>query len=86
MAGLERSARVYDLRHTHASIAAAAGMSLLIIGKLLGHSNAATTARYSHLHDDPVRAAADRVGAVIGNAMNGGNGGGDVVRIGKVKP
>jgi integrase len=75
LAGLEKSARVYDLRHTTASIAAAAGLSLLVIGKLLGHSNAATTARYSHLHDDPVRAAVDRVGAVLGSAMNGTKGG-----------
>ena len=33
------------------------GQSLVIIGKLLGHSQPATTARYAHLADDPVKAA-----------------------------
>jgi integrase len=40
-------------------------MSLPIIGALLGHSQPATTARYSHLMDDPLRRATDRVGAVV---------------------
>lgn len=59
------SARLHDLRHTYASLLASAGMSLPIIGALLGHSQPATTARYSHLMDDPLRRATDRVGAVV---------------------
>ena len=59
------SARIHDLRHTYASVLASAGLSLPIIGALLGHSQPATTARYSHLLDDPLRAATERVGAIV---------------------
>jgi integrase len=62
--------RIHDLRHTHASIAAAHGSSLQIIGALLGHSKIATTERYAHLADHPVRAAAEAIGATIEAAMN----------------
>ena len=41
-----------------------------MIGALLGHRNTATTERYAHLSDDPVRAAADRIAAEIEGAMN----------------
>jgi integrase len=58
-------ARVHDLRHTYASILASSGLSLPIIGALLGHTQAATTARYAHLLDDPLRAATERAGSVI---------------------
>lgn len=57
--------RLHDLRHTFASVSALGGKSLLIIGKLLGHRNARTTARYAHLGDDPVKVAADQAGADI---------------------
>ena len=62
---VEPSARIHDLRHTYASLLASAGLSLPIIGALLGHSQPATTARYAHLMDDPLRAATERVGAII---------------------
>jgi len=58
-------ARMHDLRHTYASVLASAGLSLQVIGALLGHSQPSTTARYSHLFDDPLRAATERVGAII---------------------
>jgi integrase len=58
-------ARLYDLRHSFASVGAAGGLSLLIIGKLLGHSRAPTTARYAHLADDPLREATEKIGKVI---------------------
>jgi integrase len=57
--------RIHDLRHSFASTLASGGASLPLIGALLGHSNPSTTARYSHLFDDPQRAAVERVGAVI---------------------
>ncbi|EJW11723.1 Integrase [Rhodovulum sp. PH10] len=57
--------RIHDLRHTYASVLASAGLSLPIIGALLGHTNPATTQRYAHLFDDPLRAATERVGAVV---------------------
>jgi len=58
-------ARLHDLRHTYASLLASAGNSLPIIGALLGHTQAQTTHRYSHLLDDPLRAATERVGKII---------------------
>ena len=45
-------ARPYDLRHTFASVGAGGGLSLAIIGKLLGHTQARTTQRYAHLADE----------------------------------
>jgi integrase len=65
-------ARVHDLRHAHASILASAGLSLPIIGALLGHTQASTTSRYTHLLDDPLRVAAARV-AELYEAMRRGN-------------
>ena len=64
--------RIHDLRHSFASVAAGTGMSLPMIGKLLGHSQPVTTARYAHLATDPVRAASNLIGAEITAAMNSG--------------
>lgn len=64
--------RIHDLRHSYASVAVANGTSLPIIGALLGHSKAETTQRYAHLSNDPLRAAAETVGASIAAALNGG--------------
>jgi integrase len=63
-----KGARLHDLRHTYASYLASAGLSLPVIGALLGHTQAATTQRYSHLLDDPLRAATERVGAIVNAA------------------
>ena len=57
--------RVHDLRHSVASILVSGGASLPLIGAILGHSNPATTARYSHLFMSPQEAAVERVGAII---------------------
>ena len=57
--------RVHDLRHSYAAQLASAGIGLHVIGGLLGHSRAETTHRYSHLFDDTLRAATERVGAII---------------------
>jgi len=62
--------RLHDLRHSFASVGAAGGLSLPIIGALLGHKHATTTARYAHLSADPLRAANDTVGARIAAAMS----------------
>lgn len=69
-AGLE-GVRLHDLRHTFASFGAGAGLSLPVIGKMLGHSQPATTARYAHLANDPVRRAVDLVGTEISTALQG---------------
>lgn len=61
--------RIHDLRHSFASIAVAGGMSLPMIGALLGHSQPATTARYAHFSQDPLQAASDTVGRRISSLM-----------------
>jgi integrase len=70
-AGLE-DVRLHDLRHAFASVAAASGMGLPIIGKMLGHTQAQTTQRYAHLASDPVKAAAATVASKIAAAMGVG--------------
>jgi integrase len=62
-----RGVRVHDLRHTYASVLASAGQSLPVIGALLGHTQPATTARYSHLFDDPLRAATEQMASAVGS-------------------
>jgi integrase len=63
--------RIHDLRHSYASQLVSSGASLPLIGALLGHSNPTTTARYAHLHADPLRKATETVGAIIVAAGNG---------------
>jgi integrase len=48
--------RIHDLRHTFASLLVSGGMTLPMIGRLLGHTQVQTTQRYAHLFDDPLRA------------------------------
>ena len=57
--------RLHDNRHTHASHLVSSGLSLEIVGRLLGHTNPLTTKRYAHLADDPLRAATERFGAKV---------------------
>ncbi len=57
--------RIHDLRHTHASHLVSSGLSLSIVGKLLGHTQASTTQRYAHLADEPLRQAAELFGSKI---------------------
>jgi integrase len=64
-AGIE-GARLHDLRHSFASVLASSGLSLPIIGQLLGHSNPTTTSRYAHLLDSTLRNATEQAGAIIG--------------------
>lgn len=71
--------RVHDLRHTYAAQLVSAGLSLPIIGALLGHTQPDTTARYAHLMDDPLREATERVGAIVNGADDGESA--DVVKI-----
>jgi len=73
--------RIHDLRHSFASIGVAGGSGLFLIGKLLGHTHVATTARYAHLHDDPLAAAADKISGEVA-AMMGVAPGAEIVPIG----
>jgi integrase len=68
-AGLQ-DVRLHDLRHSFASLAAARGVSLQMIGKLLGHKVAATTQRYAHLARDAAAAVNDELGEAMVAAIN----------------
>jgi len=68
-AGL-KDVRIHDLRHTFASTAVASGQGLPMIGKLLGHTQVQTTARYAHLAADPIKDAADQVSSTIAASLN----------------
>ena len=69
-AGL-KNARIHDLRHTFASVAVSNGQSLPMIGKLLGHTQVQTTARYAHLANQPVLQAANDVSSLIEGQLLG---------------
>jgi integrase len=69
-----QNVRLHDLRHSFASMAVAGGLSLPVIGALLGHKHTATTARYAHLSANPIRAANDLVGTRIAAAMKSTSG------------
>ena len=57
--------RIHDLRHSFASGGLLVGEGLPMIGKLLGHTQVQTTARYAHLASDPVKSAANRIASRI---------------------
>src|SRR4029077_7407665 len=66
---------VHVLRHSFAATAAEMGYSELTIAGLLGHTVSGVTARYAHVPDTALRAAADQVAARIASALNGDLGG-----------
>ena len=57
--------RIHGLRHSFASRALALGESLPMIGKILGHTQIQTTARYAHLARDMVVTSVSRIGDSI---------------------
>lgn len=58
-------ARLHDLRHTFASVAVSHGLSLDVIGDLLGHTDPSTTKRYAHLIDETRSDAMNQIGAIL---------------------
>ncbi|WP_233902115.1 site-specific integrase [Paracoccus denitrificans] len=68
-AGLD-DLRIHDLRHSFASDALQLGQDLTMIGRLLGHTQVQTTARYAHLKTDPIRSAADTVSEAVALALS----------------
>ena len=63
------NARLHDLRHTFASHLVSSGHSLVLVGRLLGHTQPQTTQRYSHIADDPLREAVNRFGEMLTGAQ-----------------
>jgi integrase len=61
--------RVHDLRHTFGSTAGEAGLNAFMIAKMLGHRQIRTTELYTHLSDDPTRAAINHTAGRIDAAM-----------------
>ena len=66
--------RLHDLRHTFASFGASSNLGLPVIGKLLGHNQVTTTARYAHLGDDPLRRASEQIAGALSAALDGAKG------------
>jgi integrase len=60
--------RIHDLRHTFASHLVSKGTSLQIVGKLIGHTQMATTMRYAHLADGALRDATNAFGEIFNAA------------------
>ncbi len=65
--------RLHDLRHSFASVGAASGLSLPMIGALLGHSQPSMTARYAHLAADPIQNAVEGISERMNIALRGKN-------------
>ncbi len=63
-AGLD-DVRIHDFRHSFAGGGLLVEEGLPMIGKLLGHTQVQTTARYAHLANDPVKLAANRIASRI---------------------
>jgi site-specific recombinase XerD len=63
--------RIHDLRHSFASHLVSNGVSLHIVGKLLGHTQAQTTQRYAHVADQALRDASNRMGEIYKTASKG---------------
>ena len=61
--------RIHDLRHCFASIGAASGLGLPIVGALLGHKDTSTTQRYAHLDANPLRDANELIGQKLCNLI-----------------
>jgi integrase len=84
-AGLEW-ATLHILRHSFASFGAGSGLGLPIIGRLLGHRDASTTARYAKVDIDPARTVVDRISGGIEAALRGEGAGAKIVNIPKRGP
>jgi len=84
-AGLD-GLRIHDLRHNFAASGAGGGMGLPIIGKLLGHSQPQTTARYAHLDADPLRCASNAIGATLAAALGEKEESGKIISMAQHRP
>lgn len=64
-----RGLRIHDLRHNFASHAVMNGETLASVSEMLGHGSIATTARYAHLDDERLIAAAEAVGGILDDLL-----------------
>jgi integrase len=69
-AGIGDGATLHTLRHSFAALLVSTGQSLHITGRLMGHTQAATTHRYAHLSHDPQREALANAGASLQRARD----------------
>jgi len=72
---------LHDLRHSYASFGVSAGLTLPVLGALLGHTQAQTTSRYSHLMTDPLRAAVNVIGDALAELMKDKQGA-EIIEVG----
>lgn len=59
--GMQR-VRIHDLRHSAASEMVNAGVDLFTVGRVLGHKDPRSTARYSHHQAETLKAAVGKIG------------------------
>jgi integrase len=64
--------RIHDLRHTYASHLVSNGVSLQVVGKLLGHTRVQTTERYAHLANAALQDGTNRFGEIFASASGKG--------------
>ena len=56
---------IHDLRHAFVSLLVSGGASLVMIGRLPGHTRIGTTERYAHLIGPPLRAGVNAAGEML---------------------
>jgi integrase len=74
LAGKGEKLRFHDLRHSHASLAARAGVPIQTVSRLMGHSSLTVTMRYAHLFPDDGQNAAKLLGGLLGFGKGGSGG------------
>ncbi|WP_294534318.1 site-specific integrase [uncultured Rhodoblastus sp.] len=84
-AGLPDGTRIHDLRHSFASLGVGDSLGLPVIGKLLGHNQASTTARYAHVHEKVARSAVEQIGGQVAAAFATSDRKSNVIRLPKRK-
>jgi integrase len=69
--GFSKEITLHTLRHSYASLAISSGLSLSVVGELLGHSSLRSTQRYAHLYTDVIKEASQKVGGIFNANIQG---------------